>query len=423
MLCKSINKPFAVKIQFSTFGEKMLPKIRYRLVYNYSGRLNRVGQAPVAIECRQGTKKIYLSSNVMIMPDQWQKGMVVNHDNAAKLTAWLIRWRNGIEEIELDALLHGHQLSLYQLKVAVKTGLRAKATLGEFIASVIEPSDRGKTTKQGYRYLADDIEKNYGRVTIEDVTHDFVERYRADMKSQHLSENTVKGRLKQLRCLVNEAMKRNLITDDPFKFITIGNMTARVGYLEESEVRRIERLKLKGKEEKVRDLFLLSCYTGLRWSDLSTLDKAEVKDGILHKRMIKTGIDVHIPIDTLFWGKGKEILEKYPDVRKLCKVCCNTTANRILKELAQKAGIKKRCYFHLGRKTCSSMLNALGLPLQDISQVLGHAKSDVTQRHYLFNNGEHLKTMIGSIFQKKSKRGRKNQQISDVPEEGKTTDP
>ena len=90
-----------------------------------------------------------------------------------------------------------------------------------------------------------------------------------------------------IRALFNGAIKRDLLkpNQNPFKFITIGNMSARVGYLETDEVNLLENMKLKGKEEKVRDLFLLSCYTGLRWSDLTTLEEAEIKNGILHKTM------------------------------------------------------------------------------------------------------------------------------------------
>ena len=388
----------------------MLPKIRYRLVYNYSGKLNRDGRSSVAVEARQGQKKCYFSTNVHLRPDQWEDGMIINHENAEKLIAYLVRYMHELEEIELDFLLRGQRLSLYQLKVAVKAGVRSNATLSEFIGSVIDNSSREKATKQGYRYLANDIEKEYGHITLDDVTYDFIEKYRNDMRRQKLSENTVKGRLKLLRCIINEAIKRNLITNDPFKFVTIGNMSARVGYLEASEVKKLENAKLTGKDAVIRDLFLLSCYTGLRWGDLSTLEEAEIKDGMLRKTMKKTDHDVYIPIGQLFWGKAQEILDRYPNIKRLSHACCSTTANRKIKEIAARVGIKKNVYFHLGRKTCSNMLNALGMPEQDITTVLGHTKSEVTKKHYLFNQTEHLRSSVGNIFQNKSKKGRKNSQ-------------
>lgn len=378
----------------------MVPKIRYRLVWNYGGHLNMDGRAPVALECRQGDKKMYISSKVMLAKGQWERGRVVNHYNADKLTAYLVHWRNTIEEVELDTLLKGKHLTLFQLKTAVMTGVRSNATIREFAESTIKGSDRKISTQRSYQYLCNDIEKWYGRITLDDITHDWIEKFRAKMRSLNLSENTIKGKLKALRCLVNEALKRNLITDDPFKFITIGNMSARVGYLELSEVQKLEHLKLKGQEEKVRDLFLLSCYTGLRFGDLSTLEDATIENGILSKKMQKTNYWVHIPIDTLFWGKGMKIINKYPNIKKLSHCCCNTTCNRVLKDLAKKAGIDKTLYMHLGRKTCSNTLNQLGMTVQDISKILGHTKSEVTLKHYIFDNGEHLNQIVRDIFKK-----------------------
>lgn len=66
----------------------MQQKIRYRLVYNYGGRLNLNGTAPVALECRQGARKIYLSSRVLITPEQWDTGRIANHENADKLSGF-----------------------------------------------------------------------------------------------------------------------------------------------------------------------------------------------------------------------------------------------------------------------------------------------------------------------------------------------
>lgn len=379
----------------------MLPKIRYRLCYNYANRLNKDGRSNVALEVRQGQKKAYFKSNVLLYPDQWERGMVVNHDNASKLTAYLIHWMHEIEEIELDALLKGKHLSLFQLKMAIKTGVRSNASIAEFAQSIIKDSTRSHATKKSYETLIREIEKANGKITLDDITYDWIEKWRVGMRDSGLSENTIKGRLKQLHCLTQEAIKRNLITDDPFKYVTIGNMTARVGYLEQYEVEKLEALTLTGKEEKIRDLFLLACYTGLRWSDLSTLEEAEIINGVLHKKMLKTSLNVHIPINTLFWGKGRAIIDKYEDITTLSHcVKCNSTANRILKDLATKAGINKKVYFHLGRKTCSNMLNALGMDIQDISAILGHTKVEVTKKHYLFNNSEHLQNSVDKIFKK-----------------------
>ena len=383
----------------------MLPKIRYRLVYNYANRLNQDGLGLVAVECRQGKRKIYMSTRVLIRPEQWCRcgGMVIDHPNADKLTAYLVKFRNSIEEIELNALIKGRHISLSQLKLSVKNGLHESASLKDFTMAVIENSDRKETTKRGYVYLMNELEDEYGKLTLDDITYDWILKWRLMMQSQHnLSENTIKGRMKQLRCVMSEAIKRNLITEDPFKFVTIGNMTAKEVWLNMKEIKKIEKVELKGKEAIVRDLFLLGCYSGLRWGDLSTLEQAEIKNGVLKKMMCKTNHEVVIPIKTLFWGKGMEIIEKYSsNIKRLSHATCNATANRMIKEIAKKAGVNKDVSFHWARKSCSSNLQLLGMSLAEVSTILGHCDTAVTSKHYSFSKDESAAKVSQRIFRQK----------------------
>ncbi len=374
-------------------------KIRYRLCYNYGNKLNADGRSPVAVEARQGAKRIYLSTQVMLYPDQWSNGQVVNHPNAAKLTVWLARQMHQIEEIELDSLLHGKPMALSQLKQAVRSGAKPSASVEEFVNAVIEPSNRSRQTKDAYRTLSRETEKFDRRIRMNTIDHDWIERWRSAMLQQGLSENTIKGRLKMLHCLTQEAIKRDIIVQDPFKWIVIGNMTPKQEFLSRGELRKIERARLTGKEAKVRDLFLLGVYTGLRWSDLTSLDEAEISGGIIRKRMYKTKRDVTIPIKTLFWGKGQEIIDSYQPITRLCKcVKCNSTGNRIIQSIAERIGIKKRVHFHLARKTCSTMLNSLGLGTGDIAMILGHSKMETTQKYYIFGKEESLIKSTKKLF-------------------------
>jgi len=382
----------------------MHKKIRYRLVFNYGGRLNKDGRAPVAVEARQGNKKIHLSSDVVLFPHQWDKGKVVAHDNADKLTVWLVRWMHQIEDIELDSLLSGRPMTLTNLKNAVRLGTHSSATIGEFVSAVIDNSIRSNHTKAAYHTLAREVDKHDKAVKMNDINHDWIERWRASMHSQGLSDNTIKGRLKQLHCLTQEAIKRDILTSDPFKWITIGNMTPRHEYLTQTEIRKFETARLTGKEAKVRDLFMLSVYTGLRWGDLITLDEADISGGILKKQMCKTKRDVMIPIKTLFWGKGQRIIDRYQPVSKLCKcVKCNSSANRIIQDIARRIGIKKSVHFHLARKTCSTMLSSLGLPTGDIATILGHAKTETTQKYYIFGKEESMIKSSAKLFRQPNK--------------------
>ena len=401
----------------------MLQKIRYRLCYNYAGKLNKDGRAPVALECRQGKAKIYISSQVMLYPNEWKLGMVVEREDAGKLTVYLKRWSHSVEDVELESLLNGSQMSLSQLKMAYKEGVHASATIEEFTHAVIDYSTRSKQTKAAYgTFITAVNEYDYG-AKITDITHDWIERWRSYMRDNGLSENTIKGRLKQCHCITQEAIKREVITKDPFKFITIGNMTAKQEFLTMPEIRKLENVKLEGKEAAVRDLFMLGCWSGLRWSDLSTLEEADISKGVLRKRMYKTKYDVVIPVSTLFWGKGQAIIDRYKPITKLSHcVKYNSTANRIIKEIAERVGIKKPVHFHLARKSCSSNLYQMGLPMQEIQMFLGHQKLETTSKYYVVGKEKSLMKATKKLF--KSKETQTQDTVQELPSSSiQTTQP
>ena len=100
------------------------------------------------------------------------------------------------------------------------------------------------------------------------------------LKDKGLAPNTVIGRLKSLRAIINEAIKRKIITseDDPFKFFKIPTMSNREEFLTFGEIKRIENLKLRGRKAHIRDAFLFACWTGFRYSDLTSLTTSDLRE-------------------------------------------------------------------------------------------------------------------------------------------------
>jgi hypothetical protein len=81
--------------------------------------------------------------------------------------------------------------------------------------------------------------------------------------------------------------------------------------------------------EKVRDLFLVSCKTGLRYSDYSVLRADQIKGGFIETTQLKTSGSIIIPIhDTV-----KRILHKYDGA--LPKANSNQKMNDYVKEIGE----------------------------------------------------------------------------------------
>lgn len=85
--------------------------------------------------------------------------------------------------------------------------------------------------------------------------------------------------------------------------------------------------------ERTRDIFLIGCWTGLRYSDYSRLRKENISGGMIRITQQKTKQPVIVPLHPVVVG----ILEKYN--YELPPAISNQKFNDYLKEAAEKAGL------------------------------------------------------------------------------------
>lgn len=358
----------------------MLSRIAYRPVFNRAARLNLSGKGLIEIECRQSGRRIYFSTNTYIERNQWEHGRVINHPLADGLNHSIWMSLLDIQKIELEYLKRGVYLSLPALKNAVREKIKPTATLVDFGNEIINNSERKQATVAGYRTLFRNIEKFRAGVLVADIDYSFLVSYENWMRALGIAHNTRVGRLCFLRTIMNEAVRHKIIDNSPFVEYKIPPMTAREGFLTTAQLHRVEKADVKDKAAIIRDAFLFACYTGLRFSDLVTLRSEHIIKQWIHKKMVKTGFTVDVPLNDIFSGKAAAIIERYGTIEKLVtKVGCNSTANKRLREILQQVGITEHYTFHTARHTFATLLIQYGLAITTVQKLLGHQKIETTQ--------------------------------------------
>ena len=146
--------------------------------------------------------------------------------------------------------------------------------------------------------------------------------------------------------------------------------------------------------ERVRDVFLFQCFTGLRYSDVENLKKSDVKDNFIEVTTMKTNDSLKIELNQ--YSRG--ILDKYKDYKdskgRALPIITNQRMNEYLKELAELAGINeliRETYYignerfdevtpkyaligtHAGRRTFICNALSLGIPPQVVMKWTGHS--------------------------------------------------
>ena len=146
--------------------------------------------------------------------------------------------------------------------------------------------------------------------------------------------------------------------------------------------------------ERVRDVFLFQCFTGLRYSDVENLKKSDIRDNFMEVTTVKTSDSLKIELNQ----HSKGILDKYKDYEdskgRALPVITNQRMNEYLKELAELAGINepiRETYYignerfdevtpkyaligtHAGRRTFICNALSLGIPPQVVMKWTGHS--------------------------------------------------
>ncbi|MBR5638210.1 MAG: site-specific integrase [Muribaculaceae bacterium] len=381
----------------------MYTKIQYRAVFNRAHRLDCSGKALVQIEMLQQGTRIYFTTRIHIEPHQWHGGMVVDHPMADEYNFVINDFKTRLERMEIDYLKRGVYPSLAMMRMAVREAAAPSSTFIDFARSIVNASERKTRTRAGYETLFNNIEKFRHAVLLSDIDYDFITRYDRWMHLSGIAHNTRVGRLRQVKAVLNEAHKRDIIAKNPFDLYKIPPMVNKKGFLTTKQLNKIEKLVVSGPVETVRDAFLFCCYTGLRFSDLVSLKSSEIAGGWITKKMVKTNFTVEIPAGEVFDGKALAIIEHYGSIEKLtAKLGTNATVNKHLKEVFRKAKIEGSFTFHTSRHTFASLMLQMGVPVTSVQKMLGHQKIATTQLY-----GEVDKKTIAQDLKKVLRKVRK----------------
>lgn len=242
------------------------------------------------------------------------------------------------------------------------------------------------------RYLSELIKQKYG---VEDLplshfTGEVIRAYEVYLKTEKdLCQNTLIRYMKALKKITNRCLANDWIQKDPFAGIKFREEPTEPEFLTLEEVDRIYNCTPGSKRlEVIRDMFLMSAFTGLAFTDVSQLTEDHIiidNDGNkwIRKPRQKTKQMSNIPLLDV----PLSIIEKYqgdPKAKKkgvLLPVPCNQVMNRYLKEIATICNINKHLTMHTARHTYATLCLSQGVSLKNVSKMLGHASVKMTERY------------------------------------------
>jgi integrase len=296
-----------------------------------------------------------------------------------------------------------------ELNKAFGKGLDVKrTTLIEFIRIIIDESkDGNRLTKKGKKISPITIKGynttlnhllHYQETTSSDIDFDLVDmvfykKFTSYFHQQNYSTNTIAKHIKNLKVFMKEAYKRDLTSNSSFQnedFRIIEEESDQI-YLNDNELEMIYNMPLSDhpRLERIRDLFIVASYTGLRFSDLKLIKPEHFinNETLLKIKTQKTDEIVVIPLHHTI----KSILTKYEG--KLPHVISNQKMNKHLKDMGRIAKINQTVSIsitkgglrvdknylkhelitvHTARRSFATNLYLAGVPTLTIMRITGH---------------------------------------------------
>ena len=283
------------------------------------------------------------------------------------------------------------------LRISKKTGKAITTTAAKHYGTTLN-TIKAFSEKTGYK------------VDWKSINPKFYEEFTRYLTAGNLSLNTIGSHFKRIKTVVADAIKQGKVVNESFKDFAVQREDADNISLTAVELAKMEQLNLSENKrlETVRDLFLIGCHTGLRYSDFSNLKPGNFKDGFIHVTQLKTGGKVVIPEHPVV----KTIFEKYNGVLPSIS---NQKTNDYLKEIGkmipemkssttkettiggQRVAVNKLRWemlsTHTARRTFATLQYLNGVPSITIMAITGHRTERDFLKYIKVTSKEHAEKM------------------------------
>jgi len=293
---------------------------------------------------------------------------------------------------KFQGIVQMYQIHQDQFNELVKVNQRSASSLGKY----------QNCLNHLLRFL--NFKSGISDIDVRDLSYNFIVEFDHYLRTiGKCSNNTTVKYLQSFKKIVKVAIVKGIIDRDPFMEYRARLDEVDRDYLTDQELELIHNREFS-REGLIlaRDVFLLSCYTGLAYADLKSLKKDQIvmEHGELWIKTYRTKSKVRAEIMVL--PAAQKIIDKYSE-HPICSIKglvvpirSNAKVNQHLKDIAKICGIKKHLIFHMARHTFATTVTlSKGVSIEVVSRMLGHKSVKQTQHYAKLVNTRIQDEMMG----------------------------
>lgn len=353
-------------------------------------RADRLGECQIKIRVVLNRKSKYVSTGIKVHPKNWDSiNLCIKHiaANAGQLNYKLSELKLNYERELLNIeRMTGSMTEAKMEKILAKENTYDFHQYAARYFQNFSKQFKAETLKT-YKHDLEKLQEFKRTLLLSDWTPELVAQYHHFMVNvRGNSQNTCNKALKPIKKVLRHAREvDHLIKDDPFKVYNIGKEETIPVYLEHQELAILWDMLVDNPVEMYPTLrmtglyFLLSCYTGLRYSDLAQIHETDIiKNDRINLTMVKGEFPLRLPL----LNKAKILIKLIGNI----KVISNQKGNEYLKEIQKIAGLEKSLHWHMGRHTLAMTAADNGLDKDVTAVLLGHKSIKSTAIYHRISN-------------------------------------
>lgn len=362
--------------------------------------------------------KFYIASKFKIAPQNWDKDVQRCKRNTSNKDGYSAREINAFIDKMEDAAIGAirkfqddeRALDIEMLKDLIKADLgfpvRKSPTkvlsvldaINSYLISQGSVKNWELSTAKKYVTLRNHLtEFTSGKLTYDKINEDFLQNYIDWLIRVKMRNASAKKEWKFLKSFLRWSAKKGYIDSanfEDFDFVAKDVKNKAIVTLTWDELMRVHNINIpatKGYLQRAKDFFLFECFTSMRFSDIASLKKDNIHDGVIDFVAEKTDTRIQIELNRY----AKEILDRVEgDGEFIFPKISNQKLNAYIKELCFLAGIDEPvthiyyrgnekievtkpkymlCSTHVGRRTFISNALAMGIPPYTVMEWTGHS--------------------------------------------------
>ncbi|MCZ2481297.1 site-specific integrase, partial [Aquirufa nivalisilvae] len=397
-----------------------------KISFFLKNRKNNLNQQPIVMTITMNKDRTQVFTGIWVDPKKWNnklKKIKGTDEETQTLNDSLLSIMSHTRKVSNELLISGKPYNPNTIKQKIKEGFSSSKGVVESYEIFLErmkkliPSKYTQSTLTKYTNTKERVKefiKHYTQrndIYLYELESQFMEDFDLWLRKKYnVQHNTIYKTYQRFTRFIRYEISRGNLDKYPFPDYQIRMVVKEGHYLSFEDIQKLENFQIENRKlYQTKLLFLFTIYTGLSFIDLYKSKESDLiidDDGMFWLKTFrqKSKSRVSVPLISYAVECLKKLRSGEFEIPKgnLLPVKSNVHLNLEIKQVCQLCGIKdgNLTTWHSGRRSTSSLMMKMGIPLQILQKVLSHKSLSTSLMYYTHTDDTMVKESMKELEKK-----------------------